>query len=347
MGKAIIFLLFGLLLFGAFGIGTAAAQSALAGSISVSAYVRLTDPLEQAFSLDVPAGWHSEGGLARRAALQINPYVRSLSADKMTYLMLGEPTLPSFTPPSQMGNAIGHREGTLYDAGLGGLALVLRYLPGAEFARVYGETALRSLCPPLKFTSAQGRPDLASKANAQWPTVIPSRSDGGEARFTCTHNKQVMEVRVEAATRITRDNIGWGVILLQAFIAPKGQGDKAEEILNHMAASVSFSPAWIQRQNRLSTESAIAINQRMQTIFRQERTFIEKLNSVDENFQSMDEIVSGFSSYRDDSTGNTYSLSNTNPFKWIDPSSGRIISTPTNSPPPWDPAYRPLSHPGQ
>jgi hypothetical protein len=307
----------------------------------------LTDPLEQAFSLDVPAGWHSEAGLARRAALQINPYVRSLSADKMTYLMLGEPTLPSFTPPSQMGNAIGHREGTLYDAGLGGLALMLRYLPGAQFARVYGETALRSLCPSLKFTGAQNRPDLASKANAQWPTIIPSRSDGGEARFTCTHGKSEMEVRVEAATRITRDNIGWNVILLQAFLAPKGQGDKAEEILNHMAASVIFSPAWIQRQNQLSAKSAIEINQRMQAMLRQERTFIEKLNSVDQNFQSMDEIVSGFSSYRDDSTGNTYSLNNTNPYKWIDPSSGRIISTPTNSPPPWAPAYRPLSRPSQ
>ncbi len=107
-----------------------------------------------------------------------------------------------------------------------------------------------------------------------------------------------------------------------------------------MAASVTFSPAWIQQQNRLSADAAVAINQRMQTIFRQERTLIDKLNSVDENFQSMDEIVSGFSSYRDASTGQTYSLSNTNPYKWIDPSSGRIISTPTNSPPPWAPAYR-------
>jgi len=347
MRKAIPSLFFGLSLFGICGIGISAAQDAPARNLTVSGYVRLTDPLEQAFSLDAPAGWHSEAGLARRAALQINPYVRSLSPDKMTYLMLGEPTLPSFTPPSQMGNAIGHREGTLYDAGLGGLALVLRYLPGAEFARLYGETAVRSLCPSIKFNSAQDRPDLASKANAQWPTVIPSRSDGGEARFTCTHNKQEMDVRVEAATRITRDNIGWGIILLQAFIAPKGQGDRAQEILNHMAASVTFSPVWIQQQNRLSADAAMAINQRMQTIFRQERTFIEKLNSVDENFQSMDEIVSGFSSYKDNSTGNTYSLSNTNPYKWIDPSSGRIISTPTNIPPPWAPAYRPLTHPGQ
>src|ERR1700722_6626589 len=234
-------------LLSAWGTSTVTAQSAPTSSLSVSAYARLTDPLEEAFSLDVPAGWRSEGGLARRAALQINPYVRSLSPDKMTYLMLGEPTLPSFTPPSQMGNAIGHSEGTLYDAGLGGLALVLRYLPGAEFARLYGQTALQSVCPSLKFATAQDRPDLARKANAQWPTVIPSRSDGGEARFTCTHNKQEMAVRVEAATRITRDNIGWGIILLQAFIAPEGQGDKAQEILNHMAASVTFSPAWIQQ----------------------------------------------------------------------------------------------------
>ena len=333
-----------LLLGGLWAIGPSAAQNAPGGSLPVSGYTRLTDPLEQAFSLDVPAGWRSESGLARRAALQINPYVRSLSPDKMTYLMLGEPTLPSFTPPSEMGNAIGHPEGTLYDAGLGGLSLVLRYLPGAEFARVYGQTALQSVCPSLKFATAEDRPDLARKANAQWPTVIPSRSDGGEARFTCTHNKQEMDVRVQAATRITSDNIGWGVILLQAFIVPKGQGDRAEEILNHMAASVSFSPTWIQKQNQLSAEAAIAINQRMQAIFRQERTFIEKLNSVDENFQSMDEIVSGFSGYRDTSTGQTYSLSNTNPYKWIDPSSGRIISTPTNSAPPWAPAYRPLTH---
>ena len=78
MRTAILFFLFGV-----WSIGAATAQSSPSGSLSVSGYVRLTDPLEQAFSLDVPASWRSEGGLARRAALQINPYVRSLSPDKM------------------------------------------------------------------------------------------------------------------------------------------------------------------------------------------------------------------------------------------------------------------------
>lgn len=78
------------------------AKSTSAAVLSVSGYVRLMDPLEQAFTVEVPLGWNSVGALARQAALQINPYVRSLSPDKMTYLLLGDPTLPSFSPPSQM-----------------------------------------------------------------------------------------------------------------------------------------------------------------------------------------------------------------------------------------------------
>src|ERR1035437_5614435 len=310
--------------------------------LTVSGYVQLTDPLEKAFTVDVPSGWRSEGGLARRAALQINPYVRSLSADKMTYLMLGEPTLPSFSPPSQMGNAIGHPEGTLYDAGLGGRALVLHYMPGTAFARMYGQTVLQGVCPGLRFASTHDRPDLARIANANWPTVIPSSSAGGEARFTCTHNHQEMEARLEAVTRTTRDNVMWGVILLQGFITPRSQADKAEEILIHIGRSIKFSQAWMQMQNNLSQQAAEAINRRMQGTFRRQQAFVQKLNSVDEDFESMDELVSGFSSYHDERTGNNYFLSNTNGQAWIDDDTGRIILSPTK--PLWGPAYRPLAH---
>lgn len=324
-------------------VGPAIAQSNATGS-TVSGYTRVTDPLEQAFTVEVPIGWRSAAGLARRAALQINPYVRSLSPDKMAYLIIGDPILPSFSPPSQMGNAIGYTEGKLYDTGLGGVALVMHYLPGAEFARAYGETMLQGLCPSLKFSSANDRPDLARIASALAPTVIPSRVDGGEARFTCMHNKQEMEVRVKAATRITRDNLMWAVILLGGFIAPKGHAEEAEQIMTHVANSMAFSQAWIQMQNSLSQQAAEAINRRMQETLRQERVFIQNLNSVDEGFESMDELISGFSTYHDAKTGNDYSLSNTNPYKWIDDSTGRIISTPTNNKPIWGPAFSALSH---
>jgi hypothetical protein len=311
-------------------------------AISVSNYTRLTDPLEQAFTVDVPSGWKSEAGMARWSALQIDPYVRSLSPDKMTYLMIGEPSLPSYAPPTDVTRKLGFREGSLHDAGLGGRSMILHYLTGAEFARMYGQSALSGLCPGLKFVSTGERPELARKAEAQWPTVIPSRSSGGEAVFTCTHNKQEMEAHIEAATRTTRDNVIWGVILLQGYIAPKSGTGAAQTILAHMTGNVTWSQAWTQKQNNLSQQAAASINQRMQEFFRQEQAFMQKLNSVDQNFESMDEIVSGFSSYRDARTGNTYSLGNTNPFKWAD-DSGRVVSTPTNVAPAWG-AYRPLQH---
>lgn len=309
--------------------------------ISVSGYKTFSDPLEQAFTVQVPSGWETVGGLARRAALQINPFVRSLSPDKMTYLILGEPTLPGYVPPNQMRNTLGYREGKMFDSGLGGLSMVLHYMRGTEFARVYGQTALQSLCTNLRFEGSRERTDMAANADKLVPSVIPSVSTGGEARFSCSHGGQAMEARIEAVTRTTRDNVMWNVIFLKGFVAPKDQAERAEEILTHVGASFRFADAWMQKQSKLDAAAAAAINRNMQQYFRQERAVIDNLNKSDENFSSMDDIVSGYSNYHDPTTGSTYKLSNIDPFKWEDPSTGRVVSTPTNVPPAWG-NYQPM-----
>jgi hypothetical protein len=320
----------------------AAIGSAAEGGSSAVAYTTISDPIEQAFTVAVPTGWLAAAGMARRSTLQINPYVRCLSPDKMTYLLLGEPTLPGFVPPSLMLNKIGLHEGMIYNGGHGGASLVWRYVPGAEFARTYAETMLKGLCPDLTFKGSQDRPDLAQVASTLFPLPTPCRFDGGEARFRCTHNKQEMEVRVEAATRLTRNNVMWNVVLLRAFIAPAAQAQKAEETLVHVGRSISFNPAWLQMQANLCRQADVANTLALQDYFRKERTFIDKLNSVDQNFSSMDEIISGYSTYYDAKTGNKYSLNNTNPNWWVDDSSGRLLSTSGAAPPGW--GYSKLQH---
>jgi hypothetical protein len=42
-----------------------------------------------------------------------------------------------------------------------------------------------------------------------------------------------------------------------------------------------------------------------------------------------------------------YKLDNTSPYKWIDNSTSRIFSTPTNVPPAWGGALTPLAHVAQ
>ena len=142
----------------------------------------------------------------------------------------------------------------------------------------------------------------------------------------------------------TADNVMWNVIFLKGFLAPAQAAERSEALLRHIGSTFKFDGAWLEKQSRLDEQAALAINRRMQEYFRQEQALIRNLTSVDESFSSMDEIVSGYSTYHDAATGNTYKLSNTNPYKWIDNSTGRIFSTPTNAPPGFGGNLTALSH---
>src|SRR5580658_5137753 len=327
-------------------VPAAAARAAAPVSVAplkVSSYATFTEPSEHAFTMEIPSGWQATGSLMRRGALQISPFVRTLSPDRLTYLMVGEPTLLSYTPPNATTLRLGWREGSLHNSGLGGVSMLLHYIPGAQFAQLYGQTALGGLCPQLRLQAVQERSDFVAAADQLIPTVIPSVSTGGEASFSCRHGGQDMVVRVDAVTRNTRDNVYWSVIFLRALIAPSAQVDAAFEVLKHMTVTFKYDPAWVQQQNQMSQAAAAAINQRAQASLRAQQGIIASLNATDENFSAMDDIVSGYSNYRDERTGNVYKLSNTDPGKWVDDSSGRIVSTPDDNPPPWAAGYSRLT----
>jgi hypothetical protein len=326
-------------------VPAAAARAAAPVSVAplkVSSYATFTEPSEHAFTMEIPSGWQATGSLMRSGALQISPFVRTLSPDRLTYLMVGEPTLLTYTPPNAMTLRLGWREGSLHNSGLGGVSMLLRYIPGTQFAKLYGEVALGGLCPQLHLTGTQDRQDFVAAADQLIPTVIPSVSTGGEASFSCRHGGQDMVVRVDAVTRNTRDNVYWSVIFLRAMIAPNSQADAAQEVLKHMTVTFRYDPQWVQKQNEISKESAAAIQQQVAAAERAEQGVIQKLNQTDQNFQDIDDIVSGYSTYRDDRTGATYKLSNTDPGKWAD-DSGRLISTPDSNPPPWTPNVHALT----
>jgi PDZ domain-containing protein len=326
-------------------VPAAAARAAAPVSVAplkVSSYATFTEPSEHAFTMEIPSGWQATGSLMRRGALQISPFVRTLSPDRLTYLMVGEPTLLTYTPPNATTLRLGWREGSLHNSGLGGVSMLLRYIPGTQFAKLYGEVALGGLCPQLHLAGTQDRQDFVAAADQLIPTVIPSVSTGGEASFSCRHGGQDMVVRVDAVTRNTRDNVYWSVIFLRAMIAPNSQADAAQEVLKHMTVTFRYDPQWVQKQNEISKESAAAIQQQVAAAERAEQGVIQKLNQTDQNFQDIDDIVSGYSTYRDDRTGATYKLSNTDPGKWAD-DSGRLISTPDSNPPPWTPNVHALT----
>ena len=154
-----------------------------------------------------------------------------------------------YTPPNATTMRLGWREGSLHAAQQGGITMLLRYIAGPQFAKLYGQTALAGLCPQLRFENATERSDFVAATDKLIPTVIPSASSGGGgASFTCRHGGQDMAVTVDAVTRIDRNSILWNVIFLRAFITPKSQSEAAQEVLQHMTQSYRYDPAWVNMQ---------------------------------------------------------------------------------------------------
>ena len=129
-------------------------------------FERLADPLERAFTIEAPGGWRTVTGLARAGLVQVNPYLRSLSPDRMTYLIFGDPTFPTFLTPNPLRNTLWLREGSVSTEAVGGRSEIRRYQPGSAFARYYGGNTFASLCAGLKLTATRDRHDLARKIDS-------------------------------------------------------------------------------------------------------------------------------------------------------------------------------------
>jgi membrane-associated protease RseP (regulator of RpoE activity) len=111
------------------------ATAAAPGPEDANEWTDFTDPAEQAFSTEVPQGWRVEGGTVRHSSISAVPFLRLLSPDRRTYLIVGDPSITFSTTPTRFQVAQGVRDGQ--PAGGGGIT-IRRYLTGVAFARDYG-----------------------------------------------------------------------------------------------------------------------------------------------------------------------------------------------------------------
>src|SRR5581483_2847894 len=108
-----------------------------AGSGPALPSTRWSDPREQAFSLELPSNWRIDGGLVRRAAVDVVYTWAATAPDGSAHISGGDASLPTFTVPNAMLNMGGFREGSWYSPGYGVRMMVRQYIPGAAFARSY------------------------------------------------------------------------------------------------------------------------------------------------------------------------------------------------------------------
>ena len=214
------------------------------------AFQRWTDPVENAFWVDVPRGWKVQGGTARKSAVDVRQVIQVISPDQSVLIQSGDAEVPPFVEPW----------GFLREGQYNGPALVMRYQPGANFGRMYLGWRVQPAMRDLVIEVARPVPQLQqlrqSILNAYAVPGVERRVDIGEILFRGTWNGKKARGYLFVATNRTASQSTGGAMWYAGdlsnqfgFIAPEDQVDTAIEVVKRMQQSYGVNPQWFDAQH--------------------------------------------------------------------------------------------------
>lgn len=203
------------------------------------------DPVEHAFTVEVPRGWTVKGGLIRMGYSDARPVVDLKSPDGRTNVRLGDVTIPNYFVPNQLHST----EGEIYDLGAQAQLTVARYRTGEEYAGRYVQARFKSVCRSLT-PQTLNLPDLADYIPSDAP---PLQTSTGRAAARCDTAQGPETAYAFVRTSLYRGF--WGVPVLGSFVAPPDQVSAASEILLRCARTFKFIPAWLTYQKRMDQQA--------------------------------------------------------------------------------------------
>ncbi len=275
-------------------------------------WVTVRDNREQAFSVEVPKGWKTWGGLFRFSLIEARPFVDMTSPDGKINVRLGDASIPIYSAPKTRFAQVRAMQSRQSAS-----------VTGEQFAVKYGQARFSHMCQGLKLARSEAKqPKYTS------PGQGPLRGTGGEAVFSCTVNGQASTGYVYAETFITgygQPLANWSLVALASVFAPSDQAMAAVQLLVHSGASMAMNPAWSEMQNRFNNMATqMNMANAMATIRETARTnayeqrVIANMGHEQENFN---DIINGVSLKRDPTSGQEYEVPlGTGGPQWIDPS---------------------------
>ncbi len=304
-----------------------------------ASWQKYQDPLEQAFTLEVPRGWTVKGGMFRLGYSDHRIMVDMTSPDGKTSIRLGDVAIPTYFLPNQF-----HHEGEVYDLGEQAQGRVERYREGGDFAKSYAKVRFAHVCSNL----------------IPQPTTLPQivkvdspkearQSSEGEITYGCGEKTGYVYVQTALMEGL------WQVSSLTSYLAPLGQVATTRDIILHASKSFQLSPAWIQKQKELDQEGLAyqrrRQQQRREVISAQVMQFEAKMQAMrnqvsafergqaqrQSQFETMDNIISGISPTTDP-YGNTVNVINgPKSHYWRNPATGETRNSDLSPGPGWEP----------
>jgi len=298
-----------------FTLGTSIPQA----SAQQVSWETVRDNREHAFSLDVPRGWKTYGGLFRFSLIDARPFVDMTSPDGKINVRVGDASVPPYSTPK---NGFAQVR-----------AIQLRqspYVTGDQFAVKYGQMRFGHMCQGLQLTRSQVKQPKFGAAGQG-----AMRTTAGEAVFSCNVNGQPTTGYVYAETFIVGYGgpiANWSVVALGSVFAPTDQAMAAVQLLTHAGQSLVMNPAWSQMQrgfeNLVAQQNmvqAMATIRRTAQMNADQQRVIQNMGHEQDNFN---DIINGVALKRDPTTGQEYEVPlGTGGSQWIDPGTNLVVET--------------------
>lgn len=206
-------------------------------------YTRWTDPFEQAFSAELPAGWRTEGGL-RRSTWNVRLAFTSSSPDGSLHLFSGDTTVPRiFIEPNPTILSLGYREGQTLGPGGPDAQMILRFQRAESFGAQLVQRRFGA-----QVTATSERPDLIEIARRN-----PLLQRGAAAASAADIEFKLRDGRIGVLTLSTFGGSGgasasvgstWWADGIHGFIAPPSHAALVATAMARMLTSGRENPQW-------------------------------------------------------------------------------------------------------
>lgn len=248
----------------------------LTASVYAADWTTLRDPVEQAFTLDVPQGWTVKGGAFRMGYSDVRLMIDMTSPDGRTNLRLGDTAIPAYFLPNQFHPT----EGEMYDLGAQAQMTVAKYRTGDQYAALYSAVRFKEQCAKPAPRAADPGPPLELAIEGS------GKTSPGQAAFRCDGNRATL---VYASTSLSQGF--WTVATLVSFIAPVDQAAAVRAMAAHSVASFKILPAWREHQKKMDEEALIYQRARQQ---QRRREISQQVAQFEMKMQAMRAQVSSF-----------------------------------------------------
>ncbi|MCC6861229.1 MAG: hypothetical protein IT158_21865 [Bryobacterales bacterium] len=295
-----------------------------AGGAGGVQWALFADPMEGAFTAEVPAGWQASGGLIRSSPEDPHLVLGVTSPDGRTRVSLGDPQMSTyFIDPA----------GSLIPEGsMNGAAMVLRYLTGAYFCQFYVASRAPMFCTDLQISEVRDNPEMVPYVLSKDPTLAQRPFSIGSAAFQCREQGQMKAGFCQAlTTRLSLPAPGqigmWNLKALTVYLTPPDRAEQTRAIMTHIGDSVRFNPQWgMQEVRNAGVRSGIISGTANQIAGMGEATQ-RKVDAVEERIARMrSDATLGIVRLEDPATGRQTTVDSGANFYWVDPR-GVIVGT--------------------